>query len=103
MDCLILVEKTSNKIEVTIWDDTQSPVTDATIQVTVVDQNQEAVPGIAFPQTMTNEGGGVYSVLLAGDLEIVRNQNYWVQIQSSSPTRGDLYQEALAKCMVMRI
>lgn len=101
-DCLILIEKSSNRITVVLQDEAQQPVTDAVVELTIVDQNQEIVPGIAFPQTLDNQGNGIYNIVLGSLLEIVRLMNYWAQIYSVSPTKGDLYQEVLCKCVVLR-
>jgi hypothetical protein len=101
-DCIKLIERSSNKITVTLWDESKQPVTDSVVNLTIVDQNQEIVGGVAFPQPMDNQGNGVYEVILPGDLEIVRTENYWAQIASASPTNGDLYQEVLCKCLVLR-
>jgi len=102
MECIVLHEKSYNRVTVTLKDENQVPVTDAVITLTLVDQNQEIVSGEAFPQTMDNEGAGDYSLMLPDDLGISRGNNYWAQIRSSSPSRGVLYQEVLCKCEVVR-
>lgn len=102
MECIKLVEKSSNRIVVTLQDEFKQPVTDSDVELVMVDQNRTVVNGVSWPQPLDNLGSGVYEVVLSGALEITRNENYWAEITSASPTRGDLYQEVLCKAVVLR-
>lgn len=102
MECIKLFEKSANLVENFLADEEEKAVTDATVLFTLVDQNQEPVPGLAYPQTMQNEGDGRYSINLPSSLEIVRGENYWAQFASSSLSKGPHYQETLAICVVNR-
>ena len=102
MKCITIYEQSSNRIWIQLFDSDGEPVTDATVNLTMVDQNQEPVSGVAWPQELTNQGNGVYDITLPGTLGAIRNQSYWSQFDGTSPAKGDVYVETLTKCTVVR-
>lgn len=92
-----LYQQSSNLIGVELFDSGDSPVADATVELTILDHNREELAGTAWPQTLTSDGEGGYSITLPSTTDIDHGLNYFLVIDCSSPTKGDIYIELYAK------
>ena len=102
MDSVVFRYQSNNRLTTVLADEYGAPVTDAVVTVTVVNENQEALSGVSWPQQMLNPIklppipligpdptlGQTYTVILPPELDVRSNEPAYALITAVSPTVG---------------
>jgi len=94
---LVLNPLTSHRLGVEgVRDIDGDPVTNATVEATMLDRDGNEVAGTSWPVALTHDTAGNYYVTLDADLDIKAHKRYIIEITATSGLLQSFWREDLS-------
>lgn len=88
----IVYKNNDNVVElrgVADYADKDTPITDATISLVVIDRQGSQVTGETWPLPMVHQGAGTYAATLEPEVNLEVGGTYWAEITATDPFDND--------------